>query len=89
MRKRLNVFTRKLIETKTVEAGISGSLFYTTHNSLHTTLNAMELILNEIRLRDFYTYKICKFWPYNERDMNFQSVLSPYVFLFGQYVLKP
>ena len=52
LRKRLNVFTRKLIETKTIEAGILGSLFYVTHNSLNTTpnANAMKLILNENRL---------------------------------------
>ena len=56
MRKRLNVFTRKLFETKTVEAGISGSLIYMTHNSLNTNPNVMELILNENRLIEIFIH---------------------------------
>ena len=70
LRKRLNVFIRKQSETKTVGARISGNLCCVTHNSLNTTPNTMKLISNENRL-DFYTCKIRKIWPQNERDMNF------------------
>ena len=56
MKKRLNVFIRKLIETKTVEARNSGSLCGTTNNSFNTTSNVMKLILNENKLIELFIH---------------------------------
>ena len=56
MRKRLNIFTRKQSETKTVGAEISGSLCCVIHNSLNTTPNAMKLILNENILTEIFIH---------------------------------
>ena len=50
LRKKLNIFIRKLMKTKTVETGNSGSLYCVPNNSLNTNWNAMKLILNENRL---------------------------------------
>ena len=56
LRKRLNIFTRKLFETKTVEAGHSGSLCGVTNSSFNTTPNTMKLILNENRLIELFIH---------------------------------
>ena len=62
MKKRLNVFIRKLIETKTVEAENSTSLFFATNNLFYTTPNAMKLILNENRFIELFIHiKYVKF----------------------------
>ena len=56
LRKRVNVFTRKLMKTKTVEVENSSSLYCAPNNSFNTTQNAMKLILNEIRIVELFIH---------------------------------